>query len=376
MDLTPFTLSVPQDDLDDLRDRLSRTRWPAPLPGDGWDTGVPVHYLQKLSAAWRDDFDWRAAEARLNAFPQFTTEIDGARIHFLHIRSLHADALPLLLTHGWPGSVFEFLDVILPLTEPEDPADGFDVVIPSLPGFGLSGPTREPWNTARIARAWADLMGGLGYQKFAVQGGDIGAAVSPAVARLVPDRVVGVHINGSQTFVSPESVDDGTKESLTDLERDRLERVGRFMNEEYGYIAIQSTRPQTLAYGLTDSPTGQLAWMVDKFKAWTWPPDASPEEVLGQDRLLEHVSLYWLTATAGSSAFTGYATRSWGPPDEPSGVPTAFLEFAHDIGIRSFVEQEHTVDRWTDVDHGGHFAAMEEPAIFVEDIRAFFRLRR
>lgn len=369
----PFRIDVPQSDLDDLAERLARTRFPAPLPGDGWDTGVPVSYLRRLTDAWANQFDWRAAEARLNEHPQFTTEIDGARIHFLHVRSSHDSAVPLLLTHGWPGSVFEFLDVIEPLTEPDDPGDAFDVVIPSLPGFGLSGPTTEPWDTDRIARAWAELMARLGYERFAVQGGDIGAAVSPAVARAVPNRVIGVHVNGSQAFVPPDSVDDETKTSLSELELDRLDRIDAFMKQEYGYIAIQSTRPQTLAYGLTDSPVGQLAWMVDKFKSWTWPPEDLPEDVLGLDRLLAHVSLYWYTATAGSSAYTGYATNSWGPAARSSGVPTAFLQFAHDIGIRQFVECEHRVERWTDIDHGGHFAAMEEPGIFVEDLRTFFR---
>ena len=377
MELTPFTLTVPPAEIDDLHRRLAQTRWPAPLPGDGWDTGVPVGYLRRLADRWAREFDWRAAEARLNRFPQFLTEIDGTQVHFLHVRSPHADALPLLLTHGWPGSVFEFLDLIGPLTEPDDPADAFHVVIPSLPGFGLSGPTSEPWDTDRIARAWAELMAGLGYERFAVQGGDIGAAVSPAVARVAPTRVAGVHVNGSQAFVPPDAVDAATKAALSDLERDRLERIGGFMRDEYGYIAIQSTRPQTLAYGLTDSPVGQLAWMVDKFKAWTWPSDALPEDVLGLDRLLEHVALYWFTATAGTAAYTGYATGGWGPPPEPSGVPTAFLQLAHDIGIRPFVEREHRVARWTDVDRGGHFAALEEPGVLVDDVRAFFRdLRR
>ena len=373
MEFTPFTVSVPDRQIDDLHGRLACTRWPAPLPGDDWDTGVPVGYLQVLADAWAHRFDWRAAEARLNRHPQFLTEIDGAQIHFLHVRSPHDDAIPLLLTHGWPGSVFEFLDVITPLSEPDDPADAFHIIVPSLPGFGFSGPTTQAWDSDRIARAWAELMAGLGYERFAVQGGDIGAAVSPAVARAVPNRVIGVHINGSQAFVPPDSVDDHTKAALSDLDRDRLDRIGTFMRDEYGYISIQSTRPQTLAYGLTDSPVGQLAWIIDKFNAWTWPVDALPEDVLGLDRLLEHVSLYWFTATAGTSAYTGYATSTWGPPPEPSPVPTAFLQFAHDIGIRRFVEREHQVERWTDIDHCGHFAAMEEPRVFVDDIRRFFR---
>ncbi|WP_328856184.1 epoxide hydrolase [Williamsia herbipolensis] len=374
MDITPFLLNVPQHDIDDLADRLARTRWPTPLPGDDWDTGTPVAYIRALADSWAHRFDWRAAEARLNAHPQFVTTIDGTPIHFLHVHSRHSGAVPLLLTHGWPGSVFEFIDIIEPLTDPDDPADAFDVIIPSLPGFGLSGPTSEPWDTDRIARAWVTLMDRLGYSRFGVQGGDIGAAVSPAVARAAPDRVIGVHVNGSQSFVPPDSLDDDTKRGLSELERDRLDRIGAFMQVEYGYIAIQSTRPQTLAFGLTDSPVGQLAWMVDKFKAWTWPSEYAPEDILGLDRLLAHVSLYWFTATAGTSAYTGYATTSWGPEPEPSDVPTGAIQFAHDIGIRRFDERTNTIVRWTDVvDRGGHFAAMEEPQILVDDIRSLFR---
>lgn len=373
MDLNPYRLTVPQDAVEDLHRRLDNTRWPTALPGDDWDTGVPTAYLKMLVGAWRDRFDWRAAEDRLNAFPQFTTQIDGTTIHFLHVRSDQETALPLLLTHGWPGSVFEFLDVIEPLIHPDDPADAFHVVIPSLPGFGPSGPTPDPWDTDRIARAWATLMDGLGYESFGVQGGDIGAAVSPAVARAVPDRVVGVHVNGSASFVPPDAVDQDTKDAMSRLERNRLERVGAFMKAETGYIAIQSTRPQTLAYGLNDSPVGQLAWMVDKFKPWTWPPEALPEDVLGLDRMLAHVALYWFTGTAGTSAYIGYANASWDNQPSPSGVPTAFIQFAHDIGIRALHEPEHHITRWTDVDHGGHFAAMESPDDLVNDIRDFYR---
>ncbi|WP_072802609.1 epoxide hydrolase family protein [Rhodococcoides yunnanense] len=377
MEIEPVELHIPTTELDDLRRRLAETRWPEPLPGDSWDTGVPTGYLRRLAEAWTTEYDWQAREARLNAYPQFVTRIDGTRIHFVHVRSPHDDALPLVLTHGWPGSIFEFLDIIDSLTDPPGSAHAFHVVIPSLPGFTLSGPTSEPWYTDRIAEAWVTLMDGLGYREFGVQGGDIGAAVSPAVARIAPDRVVGVHLNGSQVFVPPDDVDEDTKNSLSELERDRLRRIAEFMEKEFGYIAVQSTRPQTLAYGLTDSPVGQLAWMVDKFKAWTWPFDALPEDVLGVDRLLDHASLYWFTRTAGTSAYTGYATESWGPAPTPSNVPTAFVQFAHDVGIRRFEEQQNDVRHWTDVDRGGHFAAMEEPAVLVDDMRRFFAgLRR
>lgn len=375
--IRPFRIDIDQADLDDLTARLDRTRFPAPLPGDDWDTGVPVSYLRDLVAHWRDAYDWRAQEAALNAHPQFLTEIDGQQIHFLHVRSPEPDALALVLTHGWPGSFVEFLDVIGPLSDPAahggDSADAFHLVVPSLPGFGFSGPvTTAGWDTARIATAWAELMSRLGYQRYAVQGGDIGAGVSPEVGRVAPDRVVGVHVNGS--LGAPlHGPDEAEQATLTDLERDRVARVQAFMDEEFGYIAIQSTRPQTLAAGLVDSPVGQLAWIIDKFREWTHPRHALPDEVLDRDRLLTNVMLYWLTGTAGSSAYVGYAQESaWGAAKEPSGVPTAALMLAHDIGIRRYAETEDTITRWTDVDRGGHFAALEEPTLLTHDVREFF----
>jgi pimeloyl-ACP methyl ester carboxylesterase len=254
----PFRIAIPQEQLDDLAQRLRRTRFPAPLPGDGWDTGVPVAYLRELVWHWLDAYDWRKQEAELNAYPQFTTEIDGQNIHFLHVRSPEPHALPLVLTHGWPGSFVEFLDVIDPLTNPAahggDSADAFHLVIPSLPGFGFSCPVAEAgWDTARTANAWAELMRRLGYRRYGVQGGDLGAAVSPEVGRVAPSRVIGVHVNGSlgTPLHGPDEIE---RASLTDLERDRLARVEAFMTEEFGYLAIQSTRPQTLAAALVDFP--------------------------------------------------------------------------------------------------------------------------
>jgi epoxide hydrolase len=375
MTITPFHLDIPQEQLDDLRHRLDNTRWPAPLPGDGWDTGVPTGWLAELVDHWRTGYDWRAAEAQLNAFPQFTTVIDGQRIHFLHVRSPEPDAFPLVLTHGWPGSVVEFLDLIGPLTDPRahggDPADAFHLVIPSLPGFGFSGPVTEPgWDTDRVGRAWAELMHRLGYERYGAQGGDIGAAVSPEVGRTAPDRVAGVHINGPGPIPSlPVSDTD-----LSDVERDRVRRIEAFMNEEFGYIAIQATRPQTLAYGLVDSPVGQLAWIMDKFREWTHPRPVLPDKIIDRDRLLTNVMIYWLTGTAGTAAYVGYAQQSaWGATKANSGVPTGAIVFAHDVGIRRYTETENTIVRWTDVDRGGHFAALEEPEMLTTDIREFFR---
>jgi pimeloyl-ACP methyl ester carboxylesterase len=378
-DIQRFVIDVPDAALEHLASKLRSTRFPPPLPGDGWDTGVPVSYLRKLIGYWASEYDWRRQEATLNAFPQYTTTIDGQKIHFLHVRSANENALPLVLTHGWPGSFVEFLDVIGPLTDPaahgRDPADAFHVVIPTLPGFGFSSPLAGGgWTVARIGETWAHLMERLGYDHYGVQGGDIGAAVSPEVGRAAPDRVVGVHVNGSLGM----PLQAPTEEELaafTPLELDRLSRVQQFMKDEYGYIAIQSTRPQTLGAGLVDSPVGQLAWIIDKYYAWTKPTGALPDSVIDIDRLLTNVMIYWLTETAGTAAFVGYAQQEeWGEPKAPSGVPTGAIMFAHDVGIRRYAEVQNTVTRWIDVeDRGGHFAALEEPTLLVDDVSAFFR---
>ncbi|WP_069161695.1 epoxide hydrolase family protein [Nocardia altamirensis] len=374
-----FRIDIPQQQLDDLRARLDGARLPAPLPGDGWDTGVPTTWLRDMVDYWRTEYDWRAAEAELNTFPQYTTDIDGQTIHFLHVRSPHDGALPLLMTHGWPGSVAEFLDVIGPLTDPAahggDPKDAFHLVIPALPGFGFSGPVTETgWTVQRIAAAWAELMHRLGYERYGVQGGDIGAAVSPEVGRTAPEHVAGVHVNGGPGPMPPLPLAEDEFASLTAVEQDRVRRIEAFMQEEFGYIAIQSTRPQALAYGLVDSPVGQLAWIMDKFREWTYPRNIDPDKIIARDRLLTNVMLYWLTATAGSAAYVGYAhAGGWGTPQVNSGVPTGVIVFAHDIGIRRYSEPEHTITRWVEADSGGHFAALEEPALLTADIREFFR---
>ena len=373
-----FSIDIPQSTLDDLAAKLAGARLPAPLPGDDWDTGVPVSWLTELVDYWRTKYDWRAAEAELNAYPQFTTEIDGQRIHFLHVKSPEPDALPLVLTHGWPGSIVEFLDLIGPLTDPVahggDAADAFHLVIPSLPGFGFSGPvSKSGWGRERVGEVWAVLMEQLGYERYGVQGGDIGGAVSPAVARAARDKVVGVHTNGGPSL-PPFPLPEEELATLTPLEQDRIARIGRFLQEEFGYISIQSTRPQTVAYGLVDSPVGQLAWIMDKFRAWTYPLETLPEALISRDRLLTNVMIYWLTGTAGSAAYVGYAQQApWGTQLENSGVPTAVLAFAHDVCIRRYAERDNTITRWTDVDHGGHFAALEEPELLITDVREFFR---
>ena len=337
---------------------------------------MPVEYLQRLVAYWLDEFDWRAAEARLNAFPQFTTRIDEQTIHFLHVRSPEPDALPLILTHGWPGSIVEFLEILGPLTDPVryggQPGDAFHVVAPSVPGFGFSIPLEQPgWNHTRIARAWQQLMARLGYPRYGAQGGDTGSVVSPILGRIDPGHVVGVHVNGALAY--PEEVPP----DLTAAERDRLAAAEVVRREGTGYADLKSTRPGTAAYGLTDSPAGQLAWIVEKFHEWTDPAHELPEDAVDPDLLLADVTLYWLTGTAGSSAQLYYEGRV--ATDVPAGrspVPTGFAVFPHDTAFRAVAEREHTVVHWSEFDRGGHFAALETPDLLVDDIRTFFRTLR
>lgn len=371
--IRPFQVSVPQAALDDLDERLARTRWPDELPDTGWEYGVPVGYLRDLAEYWRTGYDWRAHEARLNEFPQFLTEIDGARVHFLHVTSPEPDAVPLIMTHGWPGSVLEFLHVIGPLTDPRahggDRADAFHVVVPSIPGFGFSGPTREThWDYRRVARAWAELMERLGYRRYLAQGGDFGSGISRELGLVAPDRLIGIHLNSPPTFPA------GDPSGLGDLDRERLDGWTRHQQETSGYVAVQSTRPQTLAYALHDSPVGQLAWIVEKFKEWT-DSVGTPETAVDRDHMLTNVTLYWLTGTAGSSArLYKESARVWGAAEE-SHVPTGMAVFPHDVTlpVRAFAERLDRIVHWTEMDRGGHFAAMEEPDLLTADIRAFAR---
>jgi pimeloyl-ACP methyl ester carboxylesterase len=375
-DIRPFRVDIPQTDLDDLRDRLRRTRFPDGLPGVGWDLGVPPDYLAELTDHWANKYDWRAHESRINAYPQFTTTIDGQNIHFLHVRSPEPDATALILTHGWPGSFVEFLDIIDPLTNPRahggDPADAFHLVIPSIPGYGFSGPTTDRgWNLRRVAKAWAVLMDRLGYERYGAQGGDWGSGISRDLGLIDADHVLGVHLNYLLTFPSgaPGELDD-----LTDADKARLDGLNRFLDDLSGYMKIQSTRPQTLAYGLADSPVGQLAWIVEKFKEWT-DSAAVPEDAVDRDRLLTNVMIYWLTNTAGSSARLYYEfAHSWSPP-QASTTPTGIAVFPHDIAppVRKLAERADNIVHWTEFGRGGHFAAMEEPDLLVADLRAFFR---
>ncbi|MEU0027696.1 epoxide hydrolase family protein [Streptomyces sp. NPDC006335] len=369
-EIRPFRIDIPQAQLDDLHTRLDLTRWPDELPDAGWEYGASLPYLRDLAAYWRGAYDWRKHEAALNELPQFVTGIDGAQVHFLHIRSTRPDALPLVLTHGWPGSIVEFLGVIGSLSE------DFHLVIPSIPGFGFSGPTRaKGWNVNRVARAWAELMRRLGYERYGAQGGDLGALISPALARVAPESVVGVHVNAASVgFIPLGPVDEEAREGLSDRELRSLASIADFTTDGFGYNALQSTRPQTLSYGLTDSPVGQLAWIMEKFQAWTHSSAALPEDAVDRDTLLTNVMLYWLTGTAGSAARMYYENShvpDWFPT-QTSGVPTAVANFGEDVAIRRWAEQANTVVRWTEFDRGGHFAALEVPELLAGDIREFF----
>ena len=370
--IRPFRIEIPAADLDDLRDRLARTRWPDQLPGVGWDYGIALDDVRELASYWRTGYDWRVHESRLNGFDQFTTQIDGQTVHFLHVRSGLPGALPLIMTHGWPGSVVEFMEIIGPLTDPGshegDPGDAFDLVVPSIPGYGFSGPTRSGgWNVSRVARAWDELMRRLGYQRYGAQGGDWGSAISRELGVLFPEHLIGVHLNTLSPYFA------GNLDELDPQDRERVERLRRFRQTASGYGAIQATRPQTVGYGLTDSPAGQLAWIAEKFGEWT---DGGLGAV-DRDQMLTNISVYWLTGTAGSSARLYYEaarSRSGGPP-VPSTVPTGVAVFPAEIAppVRRLAEQSNHIVHWSEFDRGGHFAAMEEPGVLIEDVREFFR---
>jgi microsomal epoxide hydrolase len=378
--MRPFRISIPQEHLDDLGRRLAAARWPSEIPGAGWTRGVPLEYLKDLAEYWRTGYDWRAAEARLNRFPQFITEIDGANVHFLHVRSPEPDATPLILTHGWPGSVAEYLDVIELLTDPRghggDPADAFHLVIPAPPGFGFSGPAPEPgWNVPRIAGAWVELMRRLGYDKYLAHGTDLGVWISLTAAAMDPEHLLGAHVS---FLLTPPSGDPAQLEGLSEQDLGRLADLAAFERQgRAGYMKIQGTRPQTLAYGLTDSPVGQLAWIAEKFWDWT------KGESVSRDQLLTDVSIYWLTATAGSSAQLYFEMADLLPNDStpppappPLPVPLAIAAFAHDasLPVRRIAEDSFpNIVQWSEFDEGGHFPAMEVPELLAGDIRSFAR---
>jgi pimeloyl-ACP methyl ester carboxylesterase len=372
-DIRPFRIDVPDTDLEDLKDRLGRTRWPDQLPGVGWSYGTALEYVREMTEYWRTSYDWRKEEARLNEFPQFTTTIDGANVHFLHIRSPELNAMPLILTHGWPGSVAEFLDVIGPLTDPRsyggDPADAFDLVIPSIPGYGFSGPTPDTgWDSARTAGAWDELMKRLRYERYGAHGGDAGALITRELGILKPEGLVGVHL--LQIFAFP-SGDPSEMAELSDFERQGMEILANF-DAVSGYVKIQQTRPQTLAYGLTDSPAGQLAWNSELFMGFR----GENVDNVDRDRFLTHVTIFWVTATAGSSARQYYedARTGAGYREVPNDTPTGVSVFPNDFrSVRAFAERSNNIVHWSTFDRGGHFAASDAPDLLVGDLREFFR---
>ena len=372
--ILPFAIRATDEALDDLRRRLHATRWPEAQTVDDWSQGIPLAYVQEVCAYWAEKYDWRAREQRLNAVPQFRTQLDGLGIHFLHVRSPHANALPLVITHGWPGSVVEFLKVIGPLTDPTahggEARDAFHVVCPTLPGYGFSDkPTRAGWGVQRIADAWASLMARLGYARYAAQGGDWGAMVTTCIGAQDPQHCAGIHLN--MPIVAP---DPATLNDLTPAEQSALAGMQHYPQWDSGYSKQQSTRPQTLGFGLVDSPAGQAAWILEKFWAWT-DCNGHPENVLTRDELLDNVMLYWLPAAGASSARLYW--ESFGkPPFDPVTVPVGCSIFPKEIfrSSKRWAEKRFAnLVYWNELERGGHFAAFEQPDAYVAEVRACFR---
>ncbi len=376
--IEPFSIAVGGDVLDDLRARLRNTRWPEAEPVGDWSQGMPLKWIRDICSYWADEYDWRHREALLNRFQQFTTEIDGLSIHFMHVRSAHPQAMPLIITHGWPGSIVEFHKVIEPLTNPTafggDAADAFHLVCPSLPGFGFSAkPTTTGWGVDRIARAWASLMDRLGYARYGAQGGDWGSAVTTALGAQDSEHCAGIHITLAMG-ARLDMVGDPTPE-----EARALKGAKYYADWDSGYSKQQSTRPQTVGYGLTDSPSGQAAWILEKFWAWT-DCDGDPLNILGRDELLDNVMLYWATATAASSARLYW--ESFGAARRTAHtvtIPTGVAVFPKEIvpPVRRWLEPRYIdIRHWSEMPKGGHFAAFEQPELFVAEVRKYFGMLR
>jgi pimeloyl-ACP methyl ester carboxylesterase len=376
--IRPYRIEIPQADLDDLQDRLARTRWANELPPEpnpvkapnspvaaGWEYGIPLDYAKRLVAYWRDGYDWRAWEARLNAYPQFTTEIDGQHIHFVHVRSPEPDATPLILTHGWPSSCVEYLDLIEPLSNPREhggeAADAFHVVIPDMPGFAFSGPTKEPgWTIFRVATAWVELMRRLGYERYGAHGNDGGSQVSPEMGRIAPEHVIGVHV--TQVFSFP-SGDPAEFERLSAEDMRRLEFLQNFDRDLAGGTKLMASTPQTVAHALADSPAGQLAWSAQFLGGCS------------DDFVLTNAAIYWLTNTSASANRLYYENAHAKPPTEPTTVPIGLSSFAEDFqAVRPLAERDHhNIVSWNEYPRGSHWATHDAPDLLLEDIRQFFR---
>ncbi len=379
--LRPFRIDIPDGDLADLRDRLARARLPEQPPGTSWERGMPRDYLDALVRHWRLEYDWRAEEARLNAHPQFTTDIDGQSIHFVHVRSREPKALPLVLLHGYPGSIVDFVGLIGPLTDPRahggEASDAFDVVIPSLPGFGFSSPvTEHSWDMKRASGAMAQLMERLGYERYGAHGYDIGAGIAGDLPKLAPQAVVGTHFSTDPHALAYLGMLAEPGEDASEDERAYVQRLRADAEDGTGYLRMSSTRPQTLAYALSDSPIFQLAWIVEKLKEWSHPSKALPDDAVPRDTILTNVCVYWFTRTGASAAHFLYdsarAPQDWspGPP-----IPTGFSLFGGDpFGVvRRVLNPGDANPHWVEHDRGGHFSALEEPSLVVDDLRAFFR---
>jgi pimeloyl-ACP methyl ester carboxylesterase len=378
--MIPFRIDIPEEELADLRDRLRRTRWPDAEPVADWSQGVPLAYLRALCEYWATEYDWRATERRLNALPQFRTDIDGLGVHFLHVRSPHDGALPLVLTHGWPGSVLEFEKAIRPLTEPADPADAFHVVVPSLPGHGFSDrPTEPGWTVQRIAATWRALMARLGYDRYGAQGSDWGTSVTTSMGQQDTGQLVGIHVMPPIAAPDPTTFDD-----LTEAEEAALADLRHDEAHESGYAEQMTTKPQTVGYALTDSPAGLAAWIVEKFASWT-DSGGRPETVLTRDEMLDDITLYWLTRTATSSARLYWESfREVGEwfstaTEDTVPVPTGCSIFPKEMprpSRRWAARRYPDIRHWGEPARGGHFAAFEQPELFVEEVRTFFRMVR
>lgn len=378
--MEPFKIAFADSMLVDLKHRLEHARYPDQIEGSDWDYGTELGFLQELCAYWRDEFDWRNREAELNRFDHFRTAIDGLNVHFIHQQSREPNALPLIITHGWPGSIVEFEKILGPLTNPAahggDPADAFHVVCPSMPGYGFSDAPKEAgFDIRRVAETNVALMARLGYSKYGAQGGDWGSLATAWMGALDPEHVCGIHMN-MVLYRRPQG--GNPTEGLTSEELERLAHARRFVAEETGYQAIQGTKPQTLGYGLHDSPAGLAAWIVEKFKTWS-DCDGDVERRFTKDELLTNIMIYWGTGTITSSMRLYYETMKsklfFGPPDEKISAPAAFALFPRELTRlpRKWAEGSFNVTRWTEMPRGGHFAAMEEPELLVEDIRAFYR---
>jgi epoxide hydrolase len=377
-ELTPFRIEIPEADLCDLRHRLRRTRWPEPETVEDWSQGVPLAYVRDLCGYWGGAYDWRPTEARLNALPQVRATVGGLGLHVVHVRSPHPGALPLVLTHGWPGSIVEFLDVVGPLSDPTahggDPADAFHVVCPSLPGYGFSDkPAASGWGLGRIASAWIALMGRLGYDRFGAAGSDWGTSVSTCIAQQAPERVAGIHLFPPLAPPDPATFDD-----LTERERAALATLEHAAEWDSGYAREHATRPQTIGYALTDSPAGLCAWIVEKFWAWA-DHDGTPDSAISRDRMLDNVMHYWLPGAGASSGRLYWESFNRFRSGEPLAVPSAMSIFPKEIFApsRRWAEERFTdIRHWNELDAGGHFAAFERPAVFVDEVRSAFRTMR